>query len=601
MPFPPTHPALERALAQQGYLEPTPVQAAVLAAPDSQDLLVSAQTGSGKTVAFGLAAARGLLGEAPRFERAGPPLALVIAPTRELALQVSRELNWLYAQAGALVVNCVGGMDPRAERRGLQAGCHIVVGTPGRLRDHLERGALDLSALKVVVLDEADEMLDLGFREDLEAILDSTPESRRTLMFSATIAREIANLARRYQHNALRIDTLRRDEAHGDIEYRAIRVAPNDVEHAVVNLLRYFESPGALVFCATREGVRRLHNALRERGFSAVALSGELSQKERADALQALRDGHARACVATDVAARGLDLPDLGLVIHADLPVNKAGLLHRSGRTGRAGKKGTSVLVVPYNKRRFTERLLESASIDAVWSGPPLADEIRAKDQQRLLDDPILTEPPSGEDLKLAARILADRSAEQVAAALIRLHRQRMPEPEDLFDDVRDTAPTRQISPRGASTYEPLREGPPGGGHRALGETSWFRMPIGRQNNADPKWLIPLICRLGHVTKKDIGQIRIFDRETKFEIVLEAQQRFTQAVRGGAEGDIRVEPAAAPPAQRDRAAPGARPNRPAGPPRGQGPRHDGPAPNGPLRPRPKGGKPAFRKPNQSPR
>ena len=195
MPFPPTHPALERALAQQGYLEPTPVQAAVLAAPDTQDLLVSAQTGSGKTVAFGLAAARGLLGEAPRFERAGPPLALVIAPTRELALQVSRELNWLYAQAGALVVNCVGGMDPRAERRGLQAGCHIVVGTPGRLRDHLERGALDLSALRVVVLDEADEMLDLGFREDLEAILDSTPDTRRTLMFSATIAKEIASAA----------------------------------------------------------------------------------------------------------------------------------------------------------------------------------------------------------------------------------------------------------------------------------------------------------------------------------------------------------------------------------------------------------------------
>jgi len=235
-----------------------------------------------------------------------------------------------------------------------------------------------------------------------------------------------------------------------------------------------------------------------------------------------------------------------------------------------------------------------------VWSGPPLADEIRAKDQQRLLDDPILTEPSSEEDLRLAARILADRSPEQVAAALIRLHRQRMPEPEDLFDDVRDTAPTRQISPRGASTYEPLREGPPGAAHRVAGETAWFRMPIGRQNNADPKWLIPLICRLGHVTKKDIGQIRIFDRETKFEIVLEAQQRFAHAVRGAAEGDIRIDPAAAPPAQRDRAAPGAHPDRTPGPPRGKGPRGAGPPPGGP-RPRPKGGKPASRKPNQSPR
>ncbi len=594
MPFPTTHPALARALEQHGYLEPTPVQAAVLAEPDSRDLLVSAQTGSGKTVAFGLALARGLLGEAPHFGRAEAPLALVIAPTRELALQVSRELEWLFAHAGARVATCVGGMDPRAERRALQAGAHVVVGTPGRLRDHIERGALDLSALKVVVLDEADEMLDLGFREDLEEILDSTPVERRTLLFSATIAKEIATLARRYQRDAARIDTLRRDEAHGDIEYRAIRVAPNEIEHAVVNLLRYFESPGALVFCNTRERVRHLHSALRERGFSAVALSGEMTQKERSDALQALRDGHARACVATDVAARGLDLPDLGLVIHADLPVNKAGLLHRSGRTGRAGKKGVSVLVVPYNKRRFTERLLDSASIDAGWSGPPLADEIRAKDQQRLLDDPILTEPASEEDLTLARRILADSTPEAVAAALIRLHRQRLPEPEDLFDDVRDTGQLiPSARPRGGAAYDPMREGAPGPGpsHSAGGVgAEWFRMPIGRQNNADPKWLIPLICRLGHVTKKDIGQIRIFDRETKFEIVAETEARFRQAVKGAAEGDIRIEPAAAPPAA----------DRPRGP--RPGPSREGPRPAGPkpfIRPRgpgPHGAKPAGAKP-----
>jgi ATP-dependent RNA helicase DeaD len=607
MPFPPTHPALAGALEKQGYLEPTPVQAAVLGAADGQDLLVSAQTGSGKTVAFGLAMAKDLLGEAPRFERAGAPLALVIAPTRELALQVSRELNWLYAQAGAIVANCVGGMDPRAERRTLQQGCHIVVGTPGRLRDHLERGALDLSALRAVVLDEADEMLDMGFREDLEEILDSTPTSRRTLLFSATIAKEIATLARRYQREAVRIDTLRRDEAHGDIEYRAIRVAPNEIEHAVVNLLRYFESPGALVFCATRERVRHLHSALRERGFAAVALSGEMTQKERTDALQALRDGHARACVATDVAARGLDLPDLGLVIHAELPVNKAGLLHRSGRTGRAGKKGTSVLVVPYNKRRFAERLLDSASINAEWSGPPLAEEIRAKDQQRMLDDPILADDPSEEDLTLAKRILADKSPEAVAAALIRLYRQRLPEPEDLFDDVRDSGPQTAPRQRGGTTYDPMREGPsgPSPSHSPGGEgAAWFRMPIGRQNNADPKWLIPLICRLGHVTKKDIGQIRIFDRETKFEIIAETEARFRQAVKGAAEGDIRIEPAAAPPAA-DRPR-GPRPG-PGGPPRAgshpaarPGPR---PGPGGPPRrgPPPKGGKPPYgRKPNSRP-
>ncbi|HEY0437180.1 MAG TPA: DEAD/DEAH box helicase, partial [Phenylobacterium sp.] len=507
MAFPPTHPSLARALTVQGYRDPTPVQAAVLEAPGDRDLLVSAQTGSGKTVAFGLAAAGPLLGAAERFGRAGQPLGLVIAPTRELAMQVSRELTWLYADAAVRVETCVGGMDARREQRALAAGTHIVVGTPGRLRDHLERGNLELSALRVVVLDEADEMLDLGFREDLEEILDSTPAERRTLLFSATIAKDIATLAKRYQRDAVRIDTTRTNEAHGDIEYRAVRVAPNEVENAVVNVLRYFEAPGALVFCATREAVRRLHGALRERGFSAVALSGELSQKERTDALQALRDGHARACVATDVAARGLDLPDLGLVIHADIPVNRQGLLHRSGRTGRAGRKGVSILLVPYPKRRRVEQLLASANIEAEWSGPPSADEIRAKDQQRLLEDPILTEAPSPEDLALAQRILADRTPEAVAAALIRLHRSRLPEPEEMFDDrdMRPPPPTGARPPR--ERYPPLD---------ADGATAWFRLAVGRRNNADPKWLIPLICRLGHVTKKDIGQIRIFDNETKF-------------------------------------------------------------------------------------
>jgi ATP-dependent RNA helicase DeaD len=537
MPFPVTHPALARALLAQGYREPTPVQAAVLAAAPDHDLLVSAQTGSGKTVAFGLAAAAPLLGAAERFGRAGAPLGLVIEPTRELAMQVSRELAWLYADAGVRVETCVGGMDARREQRALAAGAHLVVGTPGRLRDHLERGNLDLSALRVVVLDEADEMLDLGFREDLEEILDSTPADRRTLLFSATIAKEIATLARRYQRDAVRIDTTRRDEAHGDIEYRAVRVAPGEVENAVVNVLRYFESPGALVFCATREGVRHLYGALRERGFAAVALSGELSQKERSDALQALRDGHARACVATDVAARGLDLPDLGLVIHADLPANKQGLLHRSGRTGRAGRKGVSVLLVPYTKRRVAERLLDSASIEAEWSGPPSADEIRAKDQVRLLADPILNEPASAEDLALAQRILADRSPDAVAAALIRLHRARLPEPEEMFDDVRD---------RGPDLRPPRPERRPPAEH-AVDGGAWFRLSVGRTNNADPKWLVPLICRVGHVTKKDIGEIRIFDRETKFEISREAEPRFREAIKAaGQAGDMRVEPAGAP-------------------------------------------------------
>ncbi len=524
MTFPASHPALDRALTERGYAEPTPVQAAVLEAEAGRDLLVSAQTGSGKTVAFGLALANTLLGEAERFEDNASPVALVIAPTRELALQVSKELEWLYGKTGARIATCVGGMDPRAERRVLERGAAIVVGTPGRLKDHIERDALDLSLLKAVVLDEADEMLDMGFSEDLTFILDQAPQERRTLLFSATIARDIAELARNYQRDALRIDTTSKNVAHGDIEYRAIRVAPHEVEHGVVNVLRYFESPGALVFANTRERVKHLTASLRERGFSVVGLSGELTQSLRSEALQALRDGHARVCVATDVAARGLDLPDLGLVIHAEIPVNKATLLHRSGRTGRAGKKGTSVLMVTHTRRRKVELMLQSASIKAEWSGPPSADAIRAKDQERMLTDPVLMAPADEDALALGRQLLERTSPEHVAAALIRLYREKLPPPEDVQDDERMARAQASGRNERGQKDGPLTDFARGG------EMGWFRVNIGRDKNADPKWLLPLICRLGHVTKRDVGSIKIFERETKFEITKDAEAKFRAAL-----------------------------------------------------------------------
>ncbi|HZV83409.1 MAG TPA: DEAD/DEAH box helicase [Brevundimonas sp.] len=546
MPFPASHSALDRALSDRGYAEPTPVQSAVLEASlnedgSGRDLLVSAQTGSGKTVAFGLALAPTLLGEAEKFAEFGAPVALVIAPTRELALQVSAELQWLYAQTGARIVSCVGGMDPKVERQALNRGCHIVVGTPGRLRDHVERGSLDLSTLQAVVLDEADEMLDMGFQEDLTFILDAAPADRRTLMFSATLARDIVQLAKTYQKDALRIDTVVGAGSHADIEYKAIRVAPNEVELAVVNVLRYFEAPGALVFANTRERVKHLTASLRERGFSVVGLSGELTQSQRSEALQALRDGHARVCVATDVAARGLDLPDLGLVIHAEIPVNKAGLLHRSGRTGRAGRKGVSVLLVSYTRRRKVELMLQSASIKAEWSGPPSAEMILENDRKRMLADPVLTALVEDEDtLALGRQLLENSSPEQVAAALIRLYQQKLPAPEDVYDD--DRMKRQQESGKNDKgqpdvPYTDFARG---------GDMVWYRINIGRDKNADPKWLMPTLCRLGHVTKRDIGAIKIFERETKFEITQEMQAKFEAAIALGLEEGVKIDPAVKP-------------------------------------------------------
>ena len=514
---------LSEALQTRGYAEPTPVQAAVLETEaQGRDLIVSAQTGSGKTVAFGLAIAAELLDEKSVARPAEAPLALVIAPTRELALQVSRELSWLYDGTGARVATCVGGMNPSLERRALARGAQIVVGTPGRLRDHLERGALDLRALAAVILDEADEMLDMGFREDLEELLDATPQERRTLLFSATMPKPIVALARRYQRDALRISTVEENRGHGDISYQAVAIAPSDIEHAVVNLLRFHEAETAILFCATRDNVRHLHASLTERGFTAVALSGEHSQNERNQALQALRDRRARVCVATDVAARGIDLPGLSLVIHVEIPRDAEALQHRSGRTGRAGKKGTAILVVPYPRRRRVESMLRGARIAADWIAPPTADEIRSADSERLLARLLAPTEVAEEDRALASRLLAERSPEEIAAALVHIHRAALPEPEEL------------IAENGTPGPRAPRDGFEG--------SAWFRLNVGRRQNADPRWILPLLCRRGHVSRSDIGAIRITANETLFEVQQAAAARFLNMVRSTAsESDDDVE------------------------------------------------------------
>jgi ATP-dependent RNA helicase DeaD len=525
-----TNPALARALEKKGYATLTEVQQAVIApAADGADLLVSAQTGSGKTVAFGMAIAPTILGDQEVFGPAVLPQALIVAPTRELALQVQRELVWLFGEARGRIASCVGGMDPRAERKALQRGCHIVVGTPGRLRDHIERGALDMSGLRAVVLDEADEMLDFGFREDLEFILDTAPAERRTLMFSATVPRTIGNMAKRYQKNAVRISTVGEREQHSDIEYRALTVAPSDKENAIINVLRFYDAESAIVFCKTRQEVNRLSSRFGNRGFSVVALSGELSQNERTHALQAMRDGRARVCIATDVAARGIDLPKLELVIHADLPTNSDVLKHRSGRTGRAGRKGICALIVPHTMRKRAQRLLQGARLEAAWAAAPSLKEIQQMDKERLLSDPSLTAKYDVDALQVAQELLERHGAEQVAAAFLKVRQADMPSAEDLLD-----APVQQEA-RG-KREKPTREREP------FGESVWFKMTAGRKERAEPSWLLPIICRLGHVTKREVGAIKIGETETRFEIKAKDAGRFIDAVAasGGGEKSIRI-------------------------------------------------------------
>jgi ATP-dependent RNA helicase DeaD len=500
---------LAQALADKGYAALTPVQTAVLAdGVAGRDALVSAQTGSGKTVAFGLAIAPEVLGGQAQLLYADKPLALIVAPTRELALQVAREFEWLYGVAGASLATCVGGMDYRSERRALDRGAHIVVGTPGRLRDHIERNSLDMSGIRAVVLDEADEMLDMGFREDLEFILSGAPAERRTLMFSATVPKEIAEMAATFQRDALRIVAQGEAKQHVDIEYRALSVAPRDKEHGIFNVLRFYEARSAIVFCKTRANVNHMLARMGNRGFQVVALSGELSQQERTHALQALRDGRARVCIATDVAARGIDLPGLDLVIHADLPTNSEVLLHRSGRTGRAGSKGVSCLIVTPSEFKKAQRLLQGAKVVADWGKAPSADEVQERDDTRILAHPALA-GDAGDEADLAASLLDQFGADRVAAAFIRLWREGRSAPEVLSDAASPDAAARAPRERGE-----------------FGPSVWFALNVGHEGRAEARWLLPKICDAGGIAKDGIGAIRVQQTETFVQIAEKDAPRF---------------------------------------------------------------------------
>ncbi len=491
--------ALAEAMIHKGYDKLTPVQEEVIKKNYSGlDLLVSAQTGSGKTIAFGFSIVENILGKDNYFKKSKLPQALIIVPTRELALQVKNELTWLLDSCKAKTISCVGGMDIRAEKRNLEMKPNIIVGTPGRLRDHIENDKLKLKGIKTVVLDEADEMLDMGFKEDLEAILDTTPKERQTLMFSATVPKTIANLAKVYQKDAVRISIGKSNSQHVDIEYKAFKIVSSDQENAIINTLRYYEATNSIIFCATRMAVNHMTSRLTNRGISAVALSGELSQNERNMALQAMRSSKARVCVATDVAARGLDLPNLDLVIHADIPRTSDILLHRSGRTGRAGRKGVCVILVPQNRNRTAERLFGQANIKPHWTLPPSREEILIEDKKRILENKIFEDPIKAEEQGFVDELVSKNSINQLAVAYYRLVSKDLSVPEDL----KNPSDKRAVNSN-KTTFN---------------NSAWFELSVGRDDTAEPRWLVAMLCKAGKLSKRDIGSIKIQPKVTYVEI-----------------------------------------------------------------------------------
>jgi ATP-dependent RNA helicase DeaD len=376
-----------------------------------------------------------------------------------------------------------------------------------------------------VVVDEADEMLDMGFREDLETILGAATARTRTHMFSATLPQPILALAARYQRDAARIDAHSLGEAstHEDIRHVAYLTAMGDRRKAVVNVLRHNPDQRAIVFGTTREGVADLHRELLSQGFRAVVLSGDRAQAERNRALAALRAGEAQILVATNVAARGLDLPEVDLVVHADLPLNGEALTHRSGRTGRAGRKGTSVLVASLAERRKAERLLAYAKVDFSWANAPGAKEIRAQGERRL-EEALRADAaaePSAAALAMVQRLSPGIKQDRLLLLLLDRELERLPKGEVL----------RPVDTRVTKSTDSYRRdsGPPVSHADFSRDAVVFRVNLGAESRAEPGWLLPLICRRGGVTRREVGAIRVGPQSSEFEIAGEAAQDFALA------------------------------------------------------------------------
>ncbi len=585
------------ALIARGFTGLTLVQKTVLdPAYAGRDLRVSSKTGSGKTVALGFLIAPYLRGmasgnatpaapapavpvteatsvlptgdddfdvEAPTEQVPIPATAqkpgtraLVLAPTRELAVQVAGELRWLLADIGANVVVVTGGTSIALERRSLSARPEVIVGTPGRLLDHLEKNAIDASQVAIVVLDEADQMLDLGFRDDLIAILGKTPTTRRTHLVSATFSRAVMSLGAKYQKDPLSAEGTALGSANEDIAHVVHLVRAGEVEAALVNLLLLAEGERVLIFVRTRADTADLAERLVGRGFSARGISGDLEQRDRTRTLDAFRSGALTVLVATDVAARGLDVPDVGMVVHVGPPGDPESLTHRAGRTGRAGRKGVSVILANQSAGEEIQRLLSRARIKADVRPAPSAAEVQ-KAHDETLEAELKAPPASDMDARLrmlAARLLGDFDPmELVYALLARLEAREVCSPMPLTP-VAAVLPTGRSSFRdrdnrtgrggqGGGSFGDRDRGAassgPGGGagaggaeRRPRGDYTTFRITWGERFGANTPRILAVVCRRGGVTSKQVGAIRLGPEWSTFDIeAASAEQFFEKAGR----------------------------------------------------------------------
>lgn len=521
-------------LTSLGYEEPTPIQReAIPCLLAGRDLVGQAATGTGKTAAFALPVLQRLGDGGPR---AREPMALVLAPTRELAMQVSEALHRYGKALGARVLPVYGGQPIGRQLRELERGVDVVVGTPGRVLDHLNRGSLDLRAVEMVVLDEADEMLDMGFAEDIEAVLSAAPATRQTVLFSATMPPRIDRIARRHLRDPARIEIRRETAPAGEapkVKQRAYVVARPHKPAALGRVLDVEQPESTIVFCRTREEVDTLTETLNGRGYRAEALHGGLSQEQRDRVMGRLRSGTADLLVATDVAARGLDVDQLTHVVNYNVPSAPEAYVHRIGRVGRAGREGTAITLAEPREHRMLKTIERATGQKIVMEKIPTVADLHSRRLE--LTRAALRESLLADQFERFRGVVEQLTDEfdvmDVALAAVKLAH------ESGGGDVEEEE-IPQVAPRSAPEGRPGKPGPdrkPSSGPRRggpRGDTTRLFVGLGRAAGVRPQDLVGAITGESSLSGRDIGGIEISDRFSLVEIPLTAADEVIGALRG---------------------------------------------------------------------
>ena len=526
-------PSLVKAVETLGYEEPTPVQRATIPVIlAGSDLLAQAATGTGKTAAFALPMIHRLAEEADpgtgkkSFRRV--PRGLVLVPTRELAMQVSEAAHKYARGAGIIVVPVYGGASMMQQIRSLERGADIVVGTPGRVLDLVRRNSLPLDGIRVLVLDEADEMLDMGFAEDLDEILEATPKDRQTTLFSATMPPRLKTIAERHLDDPQRITIAREKTSPGKIP-RVRQVAymvPRAHKAAALQRVLDMESPGsALVFCRTRVEVDTLVETLSAHGYRAEAIHGGMQQRQRETVMGRFRASKTDLLIATDVAARGLDIPQLSHVFNYDVPSAPDAYIHRIGRTGRAGREGVAITLVEPREQRLL-RSIESATRQKIEIATvPTVADLRAK-RLELTSTSIREQLEAGDldDVRTVVQSLAgEYDLQDVAAAAVKLVHKQLADGAEEERDLPAPAPVREERVPGRMRTAPPRP-------KAEGSLRIF-IGAGREAGIRPADLVGAITNEAGISSRELGIVQIADRFSVVEVPEDAADRVIEAMR----------------------------------------------------------------------